>query len=147
MTSAGKGTPNQAAGVGTPPLLWRPTEEQVAQANITRFMRFLADRGYPAMSDHASLYQWSISEVEAFWAAVWDFCGVIASRRYDTIVEDFDRMPGARWFNGARLNFAENLLRYRDDRPALVAVNDRGGRRELSYKQLALAVGQTAGAL
>ena len=147
MTSAGKGTPNQAAGVGTPPLLWKPTEEQVAQANITRFMRFLADRGHPAMSDHASLYQWSISEVEAFWDAVWDFCGVIASRRYDTIVEDFNRMPGARWFNGARLNFAENLLRYRDDRPALVAVNDRGGRRELSYKQLALAVGQTAGAL
>ncbi|HVA47935.1 MAG TPA: acetoacetate--CoA ligase [Pirellulales bacterium] len=149
MTSARNGiSPGEQPDTGsTPELLWQPTADQIARSNMTAFMRFVADRGHPAMSDYPPLYQWSIDNPEAFWAAVWDFCGVVASRRFDSVVEDFDRMPGARWFNGARLNFAENLLRYRDDRPALVAVNDRGGRRELSYQQLALAVGRAARAL
>jgi acetoacetyl-CoA synthetase len=130
-----------------PDILWQPTADQVARSNLAAFMRFVADRGHPAMSDYAALYQWSIDEPRPFWTAVWDFCGVLAGQRYDSIVEDFDRMPGARWLPGARLNYAENLLRYRDDRPALVAVNDRGQRSELTYRELALAVGQTARAL
>lgn len=129
------------------PILWQPTAEQIAKSNLCAFMRFAADRGHPAMSDYPSLYQWSIEKPAAFWAAVWDFCGVVASRRFDSVVEHFDRMPGARWLPGARLNYAENLLRCRDDRPALVASNDRGRRTELSYEQLSFAVGRAARAL
>ena len=110
-------------------------------------MRFVAERGEPAATDFASLYQWSIDRPQAFWAAAWDFCGVVASRPYDEVVEHFDRMPGARWFPGARLNYAENLLRYRDDRLALIAANDRGHRSTYTYEQLAAAVGRTARAL
>lgn len=99
------------------------------------------------MSDYDSLYQWSIQEPDAFWAAIWDYCGVVASRCYDSIVEQFDRMPGARWFPGARLNFAENLLRHRDERVALVAVNDHGQRSSLTYEQLSLVVGRAERAL
>jgi acetoacetyl-CoA synthetase len=128
-------------------LLWKPTADQIARSNLAAFMRFVADGGHPAMSEYASLYEWSIGEPQAFWAAVWDFCGVVAGRRYDSVVEHFDRMPGARWFPGARLNYAENLLRFRDDRVALVSVNDRGHRSAMSYEQLALAVGRTARAL
>jgi len=125
-------------------LLWQPTAEQIARSNLTAFMRFVAGRGGGAMSDYAALYRWSIDEPQAFWGAVWDFCGVVASRRYDAVVENFDRMPGARWFPGARLNYAENLLRHRDDREALVSVDDRGGRSALTFEQLAEAVGRTA---
>ncbi|HET6879829.1 MAG TPA: acetoacetate--CoA ligase [Pirellulales bacterium] len=128
-------------------ILWQPTAEQVARSNLASFMRFVAARGQPAMDDYAALYQWSIDQPQAFWAAVWEFCGVVAGRRYDSIVEDFDRMPGARWFPGARLNYAENLLRYRDNQPALVAVNDRGHRSQLTYGELGLAVGRAARAL
>jgi acetoacetyl-CoA synthetase len=125
-------------------ILWQPAADEVARSNLTAFMRFVADRGFPTMRDYPSLYGWSIDEPQAFWSAVWDFCGVVSSRRYDAIVEHFERMPGARWFPGARLNYAENLLRLRDDRPALVSVNDRGGRTELSYAQLAQIVGRAA---
>ena len=110
-------------------------------------MRFVADRGHPAMRGYAELYQWSIDQPQAFWASVWDFCQVVASRPYDRVVDDFDRMPGARWFPAARLNYAENLLRFRDHRPALVSANDRGHRSEISYEQLAGAVGRAARAL
>jgi acetoacetyl-CoA synthetase len=126
---------------------WQPTADQIARSNLVAFMGFVAGRGAPAMSDFASLHRWSIDEPQAFWAALWDYCGVVASRPYDAVVEHFDRMPGARWFPGARLNYAENLLRFRDDRPALVAVNDRGRRSELSHEQLALVVGRAARAL
>ncbi|HEX7376192.1 MAG TPA: acetoacetate--CoA ligase, partial [Pirellulales bacterium] len=149
MTFAGNGTLASARGATRPTaeILWQPTCEQIARSNMTAFMRFLADRGHPAMSDYAELYQWSIAEPRAFWAAAWEFCGVVASQPYHSVVEDFDRMPGARWFPGARLNYAENLLRYRDDRPALVAVNDRGQRNTYTYRELAQAVGRTARAL
>jgi acetoacetyl-CoA synthetase len=129
------------------PLLWQPTADQVARSNLVTFMRFVADRGHPAMQEYAALYQWSVDQPQAFWAAIWDFCGVVASRRYDAIVEHVDRMPGAEWFPGARMNYAQNLLRFGDDRTALVSVNDRGRRSTLSYKQLALVVGRAARAL
>jgi acetoacetyl-CoA synthetase len=149
MTSActGSSPSERVATRSTPELLWQPTADQIARSNLAAFMRFLAGRGQPAMCDYSSLYQWSIDQPRAFWAAIWDFCGVVASRQYDSIVEHFDRMPGAHWFPGARLNYAENLLRFRDDRPALVSVNDRSHRDALSYRQLALAVGRTARAL
>jgi acetoacetyl-CoA synthetase len=128
-------------------LLWQPTAEQVARSNLTAFMHFVASRGGPPMDDFPSLYHWSNAQPVPFWAAVWDFCGVVASRRYDQIVEHFDRMPGARWFPGARLNYAENLLRVRDDREAVVFANERGERKALTYAQLLQAVGRARSAL
>src|SRR5579864_2522270 len=128
-------------------LLWQPTADQVAQSNLSAFMRFVAERGHPATSEYAALHRWSIDEPEAFWAAVWDFCGVVASRRYETVVERFDRMPGARWFPGARLNFAQNLLRFRDGREALVHVSPEGRRSAMTYEQLGRVVERAAQAL
>ena len=79
-------------------LLWQPTADQVAESNLTAFMRFVADRGHPAMPEYESLYRWSIDEPENFWAAVWDFCGVVAGRHYDTVVGNFDRMQARAGF-------------------------------------------------
>src|SRR5829696_4092509 len=105
---------------------------------MTAFMRHVGIDAYPA------LWTWSVERPDQFWAAVWEFCGVIAEERqgrtpWDDVVVGLDRMAppdpalGPRWFVGARLNFAENLLRYSDDRPALVFWNELGRQRELSH--------------
>ncbi len=100
-------------------LLWQPSEERVASSNMRRFMLYVNDRYGKSFADYNDLYQWSIEEIPQFWEAIWDFSEVKCSRRYDRVVDNVTRMPGARWFEGARLNFAENLLRRRDDRIAL----------------------------
>ena len=99
-------------------LLWQPREEQIAQSNMRRFMRFVNERHGQRFATYEDLYQWSITAIPDFWAAIWDFMSVKASRRAERVVDDPLKMPGARWFEGARLNFAENLLRYRDARTA-----------------------------
>src|SRR6185436_6176186 len=82
-----------------------------------------------------------------FWQSVGGFCGVVASQPAIEVVVNFDKMPGARWFPGARLNFAQNLLRYRDDRRALVFWNETGFQRSLTYTELFEQVRRLAAAL
>jgi acetoacetyl-CoA synthetase len=138
--------------------IWMPSAERIAEANLTRFIAFVRERGDTRAADYPALYDWSITEPRAFWAAVWDFCGVVAERRadgttWDQVLVGGDRMAppdpelGPRWFTGARLNFAENLLRYRDDREALVSWDESGPRRRLSYRELAGEVASVAAAL
>jgi acetoacetyl-CoA synthetase len=138
--------------------LWSPTGSDIAKANVTRFIReSVQPLGGDAAGviDSASLYAWSIAHREQFWAAVWRFCGVIADERegstpWDAVLIGGDRMAppdperGPRWFLGARLNFAENLLRFRDERDALVLWTEQGAGRRLTYAQLADAVGAFA---
>ena len=93
--------------------LWQPTEARIAEANLTALLaRLRQERGLD-FKNYDDLYAWSISDLEAFWSAVWDFCGVIADAARGPVVVDADKMPGARFFPEARLNFAENLLRRR----------------------------------
>ena len=117
-------------------LLWTPTPEQIEAANMTAFRRFAQQRFQTEFTDYAALYHWSIVRPEQIWQSVWEFCGVIASKQPETTVIDFERMPGARWFPGAKLNFAENLLRYRDERRALAFWNEAGLQRSLTYVEL-----------
>jgi acetoacetyl-CoA synthetase len=114
---------------------------------MSRFMTQAGERYGGRFADYAGLYDWSIRAPEEFWPAVWEHCGVVAQRGWDTVLEDGERMPGARWFQGAELNFAANLLRFRDDRPALVYCREDGLRIALSYAELAARVGSTAAAL
>jgi acetoacetyl-CoA synthetase len=116
--------------------LWRPDP---ARAKTTALARFAEGAGTAAgrrFDDYADLHAWSIADPGAFWAAVWEFTEVVAARPADAVVEHLERFPGARWFPGAELNFAENLLRFRDDRIALVSVLETGARRMLSYAEL-----------
>ena len=110
------------------------------------------------VTDFSSLYRWSVERPDDFWPEVWRFCDVIADQRpgrnpWDDVVVGLDRMAppdptlGPRWFTGARLNFAENLLRYDDDRAALVFWNERGRQSELSYRELNRSVADVAAAL
>jgi acetoacetyl-CoA synthetase len=128
--------------------LWTPSGERIACSSLARFMLFVRERtGVQVGPDYFSLYDWSVAESEAFWSAVWDFCGVTASERGEVVLADGDRFPGARWFPQARLNFAENLLRYRDGHTALVSLREGGERRELSYAALYRRVASVAAAL
>lgn len=127
--------------------LWEPSEERVKNANMTRFMAFVNRRHSAKFCCYDELYRWSVEDIPAFWDAMWEFGGVIASQGYDTVVDDLTRMPGARWFMGARLNFAENLLRYRDDRVALIFKGEEQPVVRITYRELFDRVTQLATAL
>lgn len=116
--------------------LWQPDPARIAQANLTAFLLAVQREGVTGVTDYAGLYRWSIERPEEFWPSVWRFCRLKYSRAWDAVVTGLDRMPGACWFPGARLNFAENLLSCRDDRPALVSWTEAGRDRTLTYADL-----------
>jgi acetoacetyl-CoA synthetase len=138
--------------------LWTPAEADLAHARMQRFVRQLADTGQLTDAGYDALHRWSIEHPEHFWPAVWRFCEVIAERADDgtmwsQVLTGGDRMAppdpvhGPRWFAGARLNFAENLLRRRDSADALVAWDERGAARRISFAALHDEVQRIAGAL
>ena len=126
--------------------IWEPSKERIERANLSRFIRFVQPN-HQEVTDHASLYDFSIRQPEEFWRAVWEFCGIRSSGDFEPVLVDGDKMPGARWFPGVRLNFAQNLLRHKDDRVALIARNEWGHKREITYTQLHDEVGRLAHAL
>ena len=128
-------------------LLWRPAEERVKHSNMFAFIRYVNDRFGLDIDGYEELYKWSVSRIPDFWDAVWHFTGILSSAPYTEVVDDLSKMPGARWFSGARLNFAENLLRFRDDRTAIVFYGEDRVRRKLSYRQLYDRVSSLAGVL
>ncbi len=128
-------------------LLWTPSEARIKSTNLHRFMNIINAKYNQDFSEYASLYQWSIDNIAEFWSMMWEFAEIIASKPYDQVVDDLGKMPGARWFSGARLNFAENLLRYRDDRTALVFKGEDQDVRRITYAELYNEVARIAGAL
>jgi len=128
-------------------LLWQPSTERIESTNMFRFIKQINEKFGTSLSAYPDLYQWSIDHIPEFWAEVWDFAGIIHSAPYDQVVDDPAKMPGAKWFPGARLNFAENLLRFRDDQPAIVFTCEGGQLRKLTYAELYQEVARTAAAL
>jgi acetoacetyl-CoA synthetase len=126
--------------------LWSPDFQRAQEANVNRFIQLVSQARDPAVQDYASLYRFSIDSPKAFWRAVWEFGGIIGTAGNRT-VEHLDSMPGAQWFPDAKLNFAENLLRYRDDRTALVFNSETGASSSLTYRQLHSQVAAIAAAL
>jgi len=99
-------------------------------------MNFVNARHGQHFSAYEPLYHWSIEHIADFWAAMWEFADIIASKPYEQVIDDPAKMPGAKWFEGARLNFAENLLRYRDDRVALIFKGEGRPSTRMTYAQL-----------
>ncbi len=127
--------------------LWRPSEDRIRESNLTRFMDEVDNDWNVNVSDFASLYEFSVTERAKFWQSVKDFTGVIAETWGTVVLENGDKMPGARWFPGARLNFAENLLRRRDGADAIVFRGEDRVRRRLSHGELHDEVSRLAQAL
>ena len=128
-------------------LLWEPSEDRIRQTNMYRFMQSVNEKYNCRFSSYDELYQWSIDNLEDFWAEMWNFADIKASRPYDQIIDDPAGMPGAKWFKGARLNFAENLLRFRNDNIALIFRGEDKVRRTLTYNELYNETSRTAAAL
>jgi acetoacetyl-CoA synthetase len=127
--------------------LWVPSKDMKKQANITRFISFINKKFGLEIQMYPDLYKWSVDKIPEFWGAVWDFVEMRASRTYDQVVDDLDKYPGAKWFIGARLNFAENLLRHRDSHLAFISRCEGMKSTEMSYAELYDSVARLALAL
>jgi acetoacetyl-CoA synthetase len=128
--------------------IWEPGNERIERANINRFMRYVREStGNEDIRRYAPLYDFSVRHPEKFWPLVWEFCGIRASGDFEPVLVDGDKMPGAKFFPNVKLNFAQNLLRHKDDRTAIVFRNEWGHKRELSYAELHAEVGRLAHAL
>ncbi len=127
--------------------LWEPSQERIEQTELLRFMRTVNERFGTDFHDYWPLWQWSVDKIPDFWAAVWDFVGIQADKPYETVVDDLNAFPGANWFAGAELNFARNLLRFRDEREALIFQPEQGEARVLSYAELYQQVARVAAGL
>ena len=112
-----------------------------------RFMGIVNQKFNQSFNEYQSLYEWSIENIADFWATMWEYADIIASQPYDQVIDDAVKMPGASWFPGARLNFAENLLRYRDDRVALIFKGEGQESTRMTYAELYDEVARLARAL
>ena len=131
-------------------LLWTPSEEYVKETNMYKFMTYAnaQNASDKPMSDYKSLYDWSVERPEMFWDLLWKFLGIVSSKPYGKVLDDIKKFPGAEWFPGAKMNYAENMLRYADSgKPALIFRGENSVRREVSYKELAQSVKAAASAL
>jgi len=128
-------------------MLWKPSEEIIQQTNMFRFMNAVNERHGQHFTQYPELYQWSVDHISDFWTLLWEFVQIKASTPYTEVVDDPTRMPGAKWFTGARLNFAENLLRYRDDRTALIFKGEGLPSTRTTYAELYDEVARIAAAL
>jgi acetoacetyl-CoA synthetase len=117
-------------------LLWQPGEERVKASNMFRFMGTVNERFNKNFTDYEALYQWSIQNIPDFWKLLWDFVGIKSSHPYENALDDHAGMPGAKWFSGARLNFAENLLRHRDDKTAIIFKGEGNASEKITYRAL-----------
>ena len=125
--------------------LWRPSDERIESTQLTAFMHSVQDAtGFDAGGDYFALHQWSLDEPAAFWRAVWDFAGIQGDPG-GVVCDDPSALPGCQWFPDATLNFAENLLRFADDREALVEIDESDARCALTYGQLREQVARLAG--
>ncbi len=129
------------------PILWTPTQDQVNASQMEAFRNQVNSRFNIDLKNYFDLYEWSISNISDFWKAVWSFMAIEFSADYKQVLDDDSKMPGAQWFNGVKMNFAENLLRIRSEKPAIHFKGEGQEVRTLSYYELFDEVEKLASAL
>lgn len=115
-------------------ILWKPKISE--KSHVSNFIDEINKKNNIQIDKYEELYEWSISNPKQFWEETWKYSNIISSSDYHEIVDDITKMPGAEWFSGAKLNFAENLLRFRDDRPAIHYKSENSKIRTITYKSL-----------
>ena len=128
-------------------LLWEPSEDWIKNANITRFIDFVNREYSQNIKGGKDIYNFSVDNIEDFWDAMWKFSDIIASKPYDKVVEDLSVFPGTKWFPGAKLNFAENLLKYDDNHLAFIFQGETRVSKQISYLKLNKLVARLAKSL
>ena len=127
--------------------LWIPSESRCRLSHLQRFIDRIGTAVDASVIDYDSLYRFSLDKPETFWRELWSFCAVIGDGPGEVVTEHWPAMPGTRWFPEARLNFAENLLRRRDDGIAIWFAAEDGSRRSMSFAQLHASAARIAQAL
>jgi len=127
--------------------LWSPSKAEIEQTQIYQFIQELNRANSLELSNYADLHRWSIEHSEKFWSSLWDSCEVIGAKGQAPYLLDQNLMPGAKWFPQAKLNFAENLLKYQDTQTALISYNEAGKLKQLSYQELYQQVAHYAAGL
>lgn len=115
--------------------LWSPSQLQINDSNMIAFMKFVSNQTGISFSAYEQIYDWSVNSIEQFWECIWKFSSIIFSKSYEQILSE-TKMPGAKWFGGAQLNFAENLLRFNDDQVAIISARENYPTIRITYKQL-----------
>ena len=128
-------------------LLWKPTQEQILSSNLQQFMNSISKIYSVRFSDYHEFQKWSVDNPENFWSAVWTYTKIKSSVYFNQVLVSGDKFPGAQWFSGARLNYAENVLRTSGDKIAVIGRLEDGTRHTLTYQQLYLRVEQCAAAM
>lgn len=126
--------------------LWQPSADTIADAQMTDFLQQVNTLQGQTLANYHDLYQWSVQNSECFWSMIWDYFQVIGDKG-DNIVVDKEKLPQATWFPEGKLNFAENLLRRRDNKVAVIFRGEDGTRQQLTYGELYQLVAQTAAGL
>jgi acetoacetyl-CoA synthetase len=117
-------------------ILWTPDPDLVKKSQMHRYMEFVNAYSGTKFKTYDELWLWSVENIRAFWGTFWHFSGIRYSVDFDQVVDDPKKMPGAKWFRGARLNFAENLLQRRDDHPAIIFRGEDGTTRTITFLEL-----------
>ena len=115
--------------------LWIPPEERIIHSNMHAFMKYAEQVSGRSFAGYNDLYNWSISDIEEFWKSIWVIAGIIHTHTYSSVLKN-KSMPGAEWFEGAKLNFAENLLKYRDTHTAIISSRENFKDIKISYEEL-----------
>ena len=117
--------------------LWSPSEKRIKATNMYRYMNYINDKYGKDFESYDPLWDWSVENISDFWESIWDFMDIKYSKKYDKVIVDGDKMPGAKWFVGAKLNFAENLLRYaKKDKTAIIFKGEAQDPINVSYPEL-----------
>ena len=127
--------------------IWEPSEEWIKNAEATRFIEYVNKKYGQNIKGGKDLYLWSVESIPEFWEAMWDFGGIVYSKKYDKVVEDINVFPGTKWFPGSMLNFAENLLKYKDDQIAFLFQGETKVTKQMSYAELNKTVARLAKSL
>lgn len=127
--------------------LWYPNKQKASNSQMQDFLQLIHKKYDLAYQNYSSLHRWSVEFPDLFWKEFYHYSGIISSADFSSVVDDFLKMPGAKWFQGARLNYAENLLQRRDDKTAIIFRGESVVKRELSYRDLYEQVRRVAAGL
>ena len=127
-------------------LLWSPSKERINNSNISHFMKYLTEKENILFKDYHNLYEWSVNNIEKFWKHLWNYSDVIYKKNYEVILID-KGIKDSKWFVGAELNFAENLLRFNNEKFALVSYRENYPEVKITYSELNKIVRKVSNAL
>ncbi len=128
-------------------ILWQPSKKQIEDSQMFQFIQIISNKYNLDSSEYEDIWKWSVENPSLFWKEIWDYSGIVSSKDYTSVVDNHKKMPGAKWFEGARLNFAENLLKRRDEHPAIIFWGENSIRKEYSYEALYMEVKMASAAL